>query len=111
MASTAGDLLKWARALRTSSSSKRAFLKEISKPQVFVRKEPPFDISYSYGARIYEQNGEIAEVFHSGSGDDGQTAVVRMLASGLTVIVLSDSGQHHGTTWASYVANRIAPRG
>ena len=110
MASTADDLLKWSRALRTSSLSKRAFLGEISKPQVFVRKEPPFDISYSYGARIYERNGELAEVFHSGSGDDGQTVVVRMLDSGLTIIVLSDSGQHHGTTWASYVANRIAPR-
>jgi len=48
------------------------------------------------------------EVMHSGSGDLGHTGIVRSLNSGLTVIVLSNAGQHNGTTWASFIAHRLA---
>jgi len=47
---------------------------------------------------------------HSGSGDDGHTAIVRQLRSGYTIIVLSNAGHHKGTTWSSYVASQIALR-
>lgn len=75
-----------------------------------IAHEPPFDVSYGYGARVYTLRGKVAEIFHSGSGDDGHTVVVRELPSGLTVIVLSSAGQHKGTTWSSYVASRLVSR-
>ena len=37
-------------------------------------------------------------------------AVARMLSDGAIVIVLSNAGQHKGTTWASYLAQRLATR-
>jgi hypothetical protein len=47
---------------------------------------------------------------HSGSGDAGDTSIARVLSDGTIVVVLSNAGQHHGTTWASYVAQRLVQR-
>ena len=82
----------------------------IETPQVLVRREPPFDVSYSYGARVYSLNHAIVEIMLSGSGDDGHTAIARELSSSVVVIVLSNSGQHRGTTWASFIARSLASR-
>jgi hypothetical protein len=44
---------------------------------------------------------------HSGSGDDRHTGIVRVLTSGMTIIVRSNAGQHAGTTWSSWVAHHL----
>jgi CubicO group peptidase (beta-lactamase class C family) len=109
MSSTADDLLKWARYLRRAAREERE-LAAIETPQVFVRREPPFDVSYSYGARVYSSNGKVVEVMLSGSGDDGHTSVVRDLSSGEVVIVLSNAADHRGTTWSSFIARDLVSR-
>ena len=68
------------------------------------------DVSYGYGVRVYTLNGEVDEAMHSGSGDDDHTGIVRSLRSRLTVVVLSNAGQHAGTTWSSFVARQLATR-
>jgi CubicO group peptidase (beta-lactamase class C family) len=110
MWASADDLLKWTRALRVEGVIGAAGNGAINRPQIVVRKEAPYDVSYGYGVRVYTLNGSVAEVMHSGSGDDGHTSIVRVLRDGRTVIVLSSAGQHAGTTWSSYVAHLIAPR-
>jgi CubicO group peptidase (beta-lactamase class C family) len=110
MAATADDLLAWTRALRSAKHDGTREFGAIETPQVWVRREDPFDISYGYGARLYTSRRKVAEVMYSGSGDDGHTAMIRELASGVTIIVLSSAGQHHGTTWSAYVAQRLASR-
>jgi CubicO group peptidase (beta-lactamase class C family) len=103
MYSTAADLLEWTRMTVLNHSP-------ATRPQILVRKEPPFDVSYGYGVRIYTLGDKVVEVVHSGRGDDDHTSIVRMLSSGETVIVLSNAGQHAGTTWASYIARQLASR-
>ena len=105
MSSTADDLLRWSRWLARAPA-----LAAIETPQVAVRREGDLDVAHGFGARLYVCGGRVVEAFHSGSSDDGHTVVVRRLASGLTIVVLSDAGQHGGTTWASYVASRLVPR-
>jgi hypothetical protein len=51
--------------------------------------------------------GRVIEVMHSGSGDDRHTGIVRVLTSGMTIIVRSNAGQHAGTTWSSWVAHHL----
>lgn len=107
MSSTASDLYRWVRALdrgRILSARSRA---QLYAPQVAVRREPPATISYGYGVRVYTVNGKTTEVMHTGSADDGHTGMVRVLRDGQVIIVLSNAGQHRGTTWASYVAHRV----
>jgi hypothetical protein len=79
-------------------------------PRIRVRREGRFDVSYGFGARVYTDSGTVAEVMHSGSGDDGHTGIVRTLRSGETFIVLSNAGMRDGATWSSVVGQRIAPR-
>jgi CubicO group peptidase (beta-lactamase class C family) len=110
MSSTAEDLFRWTRALRGGRILNAADAELLSSRQVFVRNEPPDSVYYSYGTRIYARNGKIVEVMHSGSSDAGNTGVVRVLSSGVTIIVLSNSGMHGGTTWSSLVAQRLAIR-
>lgn len=105
MSSTADDLLRWSRWLATARA-----LAPVETPQVDVRREGALDVAYGFGARLYVRDGRVIEAFHSGSSDDGHTSVVRRLASGETIVVLSDGGMHGATTWASYVAARLAPR-
>jgi CubicO group peptidase (beta-lactamase class C family) len=110
MSSTADDLLKWMRVLRSGTSHGVRDFAAIETPQVLVRREPPFDVSYGYGARVYSLNHAIVEIMLSGSGDDGHSAIARELSSGVVVIVLSNAGQHRGTTWASFIARSLASR-
>ena len=110
MSANVDDLLAWTRALRSTKRNGVREFAAVDKPQVLVRHEGVFDISYGYGARIYASHGKVAEVMYSGSGDDGHTAMIRELSSRVTIIVLSNAGEHHGTTWSSYVAERLAPR-
>lgn len=111
MSASAEDLLTWSRALMVPGPLNTAGGGAIGEPQVFVRREPPFDISYGLGVRVYTLSGKVVEVMHSGSGDNDHTGIVRNLSTGLTIIVLSNAGQRAGTTWSSYVAQHLAMRG
>jgi CubicO group peptidase (beta-lactamase class C family) len=110
MRSTARDMYRWVNSIRSARLFGRTESRELESPLMHVRSEPPYEIHYGYGARIYVRNGQVAEVMHSGSGDARNTSIARILADGTVVIVLSNSGQHRGTTWASYVAQRLIPR-
>ena len=110
MRSTARDLYRWLTAIHDGKLFGRTESKELESPLMHVRSEPPYEIHYGYGTRIYVRNGRVAEVMHSGSGDGRNTSIARMLADGTIVVVLSNSGQHRGTTWASYLAQRLVPR-
>ncbi|HEX6576190.1 MAG TPA: serine hydrolase domain-containing protein [Gemmatimonadaceae bacterium] len=102
MSATADDLLKWTRAFSNDSA--------LNRPLIFVRREAPFDVSYGYGVRVYTHDHDVVEIMHSGSGDNDHNSIARVLRSGLTIIVLSNAGHHAGTTWSSYVAQRLARR-
>ena len=105
MSSTADDLLKWARVLHEDRG-----LLDLEVPHVVVRHEGSLDVAYGYGVRLYVKDGRVIEAMHAGSSDDGHSAVVRELASGMIIVVLSNAGWHEGTTWSSFVATRLAPR-
>jgi CubicO group peptidase (beta-lactamase class C family) len=110
MRSTSKDMFRWLSAIHHEQLFGRAESRELESPLMHVRSEPPYEIHYGYGARLYVRNGRIAEVMHSGSGDDNNTTIARLLANGTMVVVLSNSGMHRGTTWASYVAQKLVPR-
>lgn len=110
MFATAYDLLRWSRMLLVSGPLGAAGNGAIVQRRIFVRREDPYDVSYGYGVRVYTLHGKVVEVMHAGSGDDDHTGVVRNLPSGLTIIVLSNSGRHGGTTWSSFIARQLASR-
>jgi CubicO group peptidase (beta-lactamase class C family) len=110
MRSTSRDMYRWLSAIHHEQLFGRAESREMESPLMHVRSEPPFEIHYGYGSRIYVRNGRIAEVMHSGSGDSNNTSIARLLSDGTMVVVLSNAGMHHGTTWAAYVAQRLIPR-
>lgn len=110
MRSTARDMYRWLTAIHDARLFGRTESMELQSPLMHVRSEPPFEIHYGYGTRVYIRNGRVAEVNQSGSGDGRQTGIARVLADGTVVVVLSNAGQHRGTTWASYIAQRLASR-
>ena len=110
MRSTAGDIYRWLTGIQDARLFGRTDSKELESPLMHVRSEPPYEIHYGYGTRVYVRNGRVAEVMHSGSGDGRNTSIARVLADGTIVIVLSNSGQRHGTTWASFLGQRLVPR-
>ena len=110
MRSTARDIYRWITAVHDARLFGRTESRELESPLMHVRSEPPFEIHYGYGTRIYVRNGRVSEVMHSGSGDAHNSSIARVLADGTIVIVLSNAGQRRGTTWASYVAPRLVPR-
>jgi len=107
MWSTAGDLFRWARSLSLGHEIGDQVREAIATPQVEVRREGDTDVSYGYGVRVYTREGRMVEVTHSGLGDSGHSGVVRLFPSGVTVLVLSNAGQHGGTTWSSHLARQI----
>lgn len=110
MRSTARDIFRWLSAIHHEELFGRTESRELESPLMHVRSEPPFEIHYGYGVRIYVRNGRSSEVMHSGSGDANHTTVARLLSDGTMVVVLSNSGMHRGTTWAAYLAQRLIPR-
>jgi CubicO group peptidase (beta-lactamase class C family) len=110
MRATARDMFRWLSAIHHEQLFGRAESRELESPLIHVRSEPPYEIHYGYGARIFVRNGRVAEVMHSGSADDNNTTIARLLSNGTTIIVLSNAGMHRGTTWASYVAEKLVPR-
>ena len=110
MRSTARDMYRWVTAIHDAGLFGRAESSELESPLMHVRSEPPFEIHYGYGTRVYVRNGRAMEVMHSGIGDANHTGVARVLSDGTLVVVLSNAGQHRGTTWALYVAQRLVPR-
>jgi CubicO group peptidase (beta-lactamase class C family) len=103
---TADDLLKWARALRMGRILSRASADELERGHILVRREGSDDVYYSYGARIYMEGKRRREVWHSGLDVRvGQSSVVRLLDSGLQIVVLANSGlDASGQPWAAAVA-------
>jgi len=110
MRSTVRDIYRWLTGIHDARLFGRTESQELESPLMHVRSEPPFEIHYGYGVRLYVRNGRVAEVMHSGSGDGHHTSIARVLADGTIVIVLSNSGQRRGTTWASYLSQRLVPR-
>ncbi|MFL5593658.1 MAG: serine hydrolase domain-containing protein [Gemmatimonadaceae bacterium] len=110
MRSTARDLYRWVTAIHDARLFGLTESRELESALMHVRSEPPFEIHYGYGTRVYIRGGRVAEVMHSGMGDGRNSGIARVLADGTVVIVLSNSGQHRGTTWASYLAQRLMPR-
>jgi CubicO group peptidase (beta-lactamase class C family) len=110
MRSTARDMYRWVIAIHDARLFGRAESSELESPLMHVRSEPPYEIHYGYGTRVYVRNGRATELTHSGTGDANHNGVARVLSDGTIVVVLSNAGQHHGTTWASYVAQRLVPR-
>jgi CubicO group peptidase (beta-lactamase class C family) len=110
MRSTAKDMYRWVIAIREARLFGRTESRELESPLMHVRSEPPYEIHYGYGTRVYIRSGQVGEVMHSGSGDGRNTSIARILADDTIVVVLSNSGQHRGTTWASYVGQRLATR-
>jgi len=110
MRSTARDMYRWVTAIHDARLFGRAESSELESPLMHVRSEPPFEIHYGYGTRVYVRNGRATELMHSGIGDANHNGVVRVLSDGTVVVVLSNAGQHRGTTWASYLAQRLVPR-
>lgn len=108
--STARDLYRWLNAIHDARLFGRAETQELESPLTHVRSEPPFEIHYGYGTRVYVRNGRVAEVMHSGNGDARNNSIARIFPDGRMLIVLSNAGQHRGTTWASYVADKLIPR-
>jgi CubicO group peptidase (beta-lactamase class C family) len=112
MTSTAHDLLRWVRALEAGKVISPAISAELRRPLIHVRDEPPYEVHYGYGTRIYVRDSTVTEVMYSGSGDADNTSIARVLADGDVIIVLSSARrqQEPPPTWASYVATLIQPR-
>ncbi|HEY3112549.1 MAG TPA: serine hydrolase domain-containing protein [Gemmatimonadaceae bacterium] len=110
MRSTASDIYRWITAIHNERLFGRTESRELESPLMHVRSEPPFEIHYGYGSRVYVRNGRVVEVMLSGSGDARNSSIARVAADGTIVIVLSNTGQRRGLTWASYVASRLVPR-
>jgi len=66
-------------------------------------------VYYSYGARIYMEGRRRREVWHSGLDVRvGQSSVVRLLDSGLEIVVLANSGlDPSGQPWAAAIGRRV----
>lgn len=106
---TAGDLLKWARALRAGKILSPRAQDDLERGKVLVRHEGASDVYYSYGARVYMQSQQRREVWHSGYDVRvGQSSTVRLLDNGLSIVVLSNAGlDSSGQPWAAAVARYI----
>ncbi|MEO5904003.1 MAG: serine hydrolase domain-containing protein [Gemmatimonadaceae bacterium] len=107
MASTPEDLLRWTLALHKERILSRQDARDLMSGQIYVRTERGEDVYYGFGVRVYEAGGQTLEVMHSGSSDDNNNVIARVLADGTTVIVMSSAGDHSGTTWSSYVARNL----
>ena len=110
MRSTARDIYRWVTGIHEARLFGRTDSRELESPLMHVRSAPPFEIHYGYGTRVYVSGGRVTEVMYSGAGDARSTSVARVMADGTIVIILSNAGQRRGTTWASYVAERLVPR-
>ncbi len=110
MRSTALDIYRWVTGIHEARLFGRTDSRELESPLMHVRSAPPFEIHYGYGTRVYVSGGRVTEVMYSGAGDARSTSVARVMADGTIVIILSNAGQRRGTTWASYVAERLVPR-
>jgi len=110
MRSTARDVYRWVTGIHDGRLFGRTDSRELESPLMHVRSEPPYEIHYGYGTRLYVGHGRVTEIMHSGSGDARNTSIARVIADGTIVIVLSNAGQRRGATWASYVATRLVPR-
>jgi hypothetical protein len=87
----------------------RQAVQDLERGKVLVRHEGGADVYYSFGARIYMQGDRRREVWHSGYDVRvGHSSTIRILDSGLTIVVLSNAGlDARGSPWASTVARGV----
>ena len=113
---TATDLLKWSHAIRSGHVLSQASRAELERGHVFVRREGIADVYYSYGARVYMEGQRRREVWHSGSdliwtdllASVGHSSTVRLLDSGVTIVVRSNAGLNAaGEAWAAAIARGV----
>jgi len=106
---TAGDLVRWARALRSGKILSEPSREELERGKILVRREGSSDVYYSFGARIYMDGDRRREVWHSGYDVRvGQSSTVRLLDNGLWIVVLANSGlDAGGQPWAGVVARVV----
>jgi CubicO group peptidase (beta-lactamase class C family) len=106
---TAGDLLKWAHALRAGRILSARSRDDLERGHILVRHEGSSDVYYSYGARVYMQGDRRREVWHSGYDVRvGHSSAVRLLDNGLSIVVLSNAGlDATGQPWAAAVARGV----
>lgn len=110
MVSSATDLLRWVRAIESGSVVNRTMSAELRRPLLLVRQQPPYDVFAGYGTRVYVRDRRVVELFHSGAGDSGHSAAVRVLENGDIIVALSNAGRRGNVPWASYVATGLQPR-
>lgn len=107
--STTGDLLRWLRALRAGRVLADSSVRALWAPQLFVRHEPPADVSYGYGWGVETVGGRAVLRRHFGTEWLGHNSAMRILDDGaVVVIVLSNAGQHGTSTWSSEVSREAA---
>lgn len=106
---TASDLLKWTHALRGGKVVSRQAMQDLEQGKILVRREDDADVYYSYGARVYMRGNRRREVWHSGYDVRvGHSSTIRILDSGMTIVVLANSGlDARGNPWASTVARGV----
>ena len=109
LVSTAADLLKWTHAIRSDRLLAAASQRELERGHAFMRPEGDGEMYYGFGARVYMEGQRRREV--SLSGYDvrvGHSSAVRVMDSGLTIVVLSNAGlDARGQAWAGEIARRL----
>jgi CubicO group peptidase (beta-lactamase class C family) len=85
--STAGDMLRFAAALRARRLLDRAYTELVTGPQ--VKAEGPPELFYGYGFRVVTINGQRA-YGHGGSVPGGNSELFIFPDKDLTVIVLAN---------------------
>ena len=106
---TATDLLKWTHALRGGKVVSRQAVQDLEHGKILVRREGDADVYYSFGARVYMKGNRRREVWHSGYDVRvGHSSTIRILDSGMTIVVLANSGlDARGNPWAAIVARGV----
>ena len=109
MVSTAPDLLLWIRAIESGRVGGTTVSIELRRPLLRVRQQPPYDVFHGYGTRVYVRDRRVVELVHAGRGEEGHSAIARVLEDGDVIIVLSNAARS-GMSWASSVATTLRPR-
>ena len=105
---TARDVHAWIVALRAGRILGDASMRELLGRHVLVRGDSTGRSYAAYGWGVREEGGRDVSYGHTG-GEDwlGHTSVVRFTPAGDVVIVLANSGERDGVSWATRVNREI----
>ncbi|AXC16035.1 Beta-lactamase (plasmid) [Acidisarcina polymorpha] len=109
--STVGDLVKWDIALRSTSILSEKSKQQMWTPAALSDKTP---VNYGLGWAIAELQNKQKVVWHSGGGWGFNSAFLRFVDTGVTVIVLTNrqsdkDGPDHATEMAQAIAAAFNP--